>query len=238
MSSTALNPGPTPLRWTVTEFHRLSELGLFKGRRCMLLKGTIWEQHHNDPADPAPRPVKFTRDEYRWMAEQGVFYGRRVQLIRGEVFEMSPMLEPHVSGVALTQYALQAAFGAGHFVRTQAPLDAGTPSDPEPDVAVVPGGPRTYTQAPPASATLLVVEVADSTLYFDTTTKAELYATAGIKDYWVLDVENRRLHVFRDPQPLPDGGASYHDHRTLGPADTVSPLAVPSASLRVSDLLP
>jgi Uma2 family endonuclease len=85
-----------------------------------------------------------------------------------------------------------------------------------------------------------VVEVADSTLDQDTTTKAELYATAGIPDYWVLDVDGRRLLVFRDPAPLPTGlgATAYQTHLMLNPTDTVSPLATPTAVIRVADLLP
>ena len=84
--------------------------------------------------------------------------------------------------------------------------------------------------------------MSDSTLAFDTTTKAELYATAGVPEYWVLDIENRQLHVFRDPQPLPLpedlAATAYRTRLTLAPTDRVSPLAAPAASILVSDLLP
>ena len=80
----------------------------------------------------------------------------------------------------------------------------------------------------------------ESSLFFDTTTKAELYATAGIPDYWVIDLENRQLLVYRDPVPLPAGlgATAYPTHLTFGPNDCVSPLAVPTASVKVADLLP
>ena len=86
----------------------------------------------------------------------------------------------------------------------------------------------------------LVIEVSDTTLDSDTTVKAELYATAGIADYWVLDLNNRRLLIFRDPAPLPAGlgGTAYRTHLTLGPADAISPLAAPTVSFRVAELLP
>jgi Uma2 family endonuclease len=107
-------------------------------------------------------------------------------------------------------------------------------------VAVIPGAKRNYTDHPTVAA--LLVEIADTTLSKDITTKAELYATAGIADYWVLDVENRQLHIFRDPQPLPLptelAATAYQTHLTLGSNDTVSPLAAPNAVIRVADLLP
>ena len=83
-----------------------------------------------------------------------------------------------------------------------------------------------------------MVEVADSTLARDTTVKAEMYATAGIADYWVLDLAHRELLVFRDPATLPDGGAAYRTHFTLDATESVSPLAMPGATVRVLDLLP
>jgi hypothetical protein len=85
---------------------------------------------------------------------------------------------------------------------------------------------------------LLIVEVADTTLDSDTTVKAEMYATAGIADYWVLDIDGKQLLVFRNPAPIPDGGATYRDKMTLGPNDTVAPLAAPNSPIRVADLLP
>ena len=86
----------------------------------------------------------------------------------------------------------------------------------------------------------MVVEVADTSLFIDTTTKAELYATAGVPDYWVLDVTNRQLHIFRDPLPLPAGlgTTAYRTHQTLNSTDTIAPLAAPNHIITVSDLLP
>jgi Uma2 family endonuclease len=185
------------------------------------------------PADP--RPWKWTREQYHRLGEQGFFHGKRVELIRGEVIEMSPMKEPHACGIALTSESLRTAFGDGFYVRTQVPLSLGC-SEPEPDVAVVVGSPRDYT-SPPTTA-LLIVEIADSTLFYDTTTKAELYAEAGVADYWVLDVANRRLLVFRDPEPLSAGGTAYRTHLTLFETDRVSPLAAPTVTIAVKDLLP
>ena len=78
----------------------------------------------------------------------------------------------------------------------------------------------------------LVVEVADSSLDFDTNEKRLLYARAGIREYWVVDINGRRLLVYRDPQ-----GGDYATQQTFGPAESVSPLAVPSATVRVADML-
>ena len=148
--------------------------------------------------------------------------------------------EPHAAGVGTVAEVLRAVFGAGYWVREEKPLDVNTDNDPEPDVVVVPGNTRTYRNAPTApdvSLALVVVEVAHATLDQDTTTKAELYATAGVKDYWVLDVENDRLLVFRDPQPLA-GVTAYRTHLTLTAGVSVTLLAVPGVSIAVADLIP
>ena len=168
-----------------------------------------------------------------------VLQDQKTHLIRGVIY-VEPFMNPsHAAGVRLVAIALEAVFAVGHDVRCQLPVDLDLYSLPLPDVAVVPGSPRDYLTAHP-TAFNLIVDVADSTLFDDTTTKAELYAEAGVANYWVLDVLNRQLIVFRDPAPLPAalGGVAYRTKLTLAAADTVSPLAAPQASIAVADLLP
>lgn len=192
-------------------------------------------------APPVPnRPFRFSLGQYLEMGNRGYFDHARVELIHGEIVEMSPMNWPHHICVGLVTDALAAAFPADHFVDVQqvfpipnSPLG----SAPQPDVAVVPGARRDYADHP--TAAVLIVEVSHSTLTFDLRTKAELYATANVPEYWVLDVEGRELHVFRDPHPLPLpqdlATTAYATHLTFGPDAAVSPLA---ATVRVADLLP
>ncbi len=232
---------PVPIRWRVNEFHNMASLGIFRDQRCVLIHGVILEQHHGDPADPDPRRVRYTRDQYRAMAEHGFFLGWRVLLINGEILQTAAMLEPHAAGISLVADALRAVFAPGYLVRVQMPLDVATNSDPEPDVVVVPGNARTYAQSLTAPAALLapvVVEVADTSLSLDTTTKPELYATAGVLDYWVLDVMNNVLMVFREPYDLAGGTKTYRTCITYTTADTVTLLAVPGVTIPVADLLP
>ncbi len=188
------------------------------------------------PAIPV-RSFRFSREQYHRLGELGFFDGKRVELIRGEILEMSPINWPHQLGKIKLARALSSAFAGIGWVNEQGPLAAGD-SEPQPDVAVIPGHPEDYAEHPRTA--LLVAEVADTTLADDTTTKAELYATAGIADYWVLDLNGRQLHVFRDPQPLPHAldATAYRAHDVLQPTDSVSPLAAPTASILVADLLP
>jgi Uma2 family endonuclease len=189
------------------------------------------------PAACGPRPWRWTREDYYKLGELGFFDGKRVELIFGEIVEMSPIGWHHRVACRKTAELLERLFAGVGWVDRAEPIEL-TQGDPQPDVAVFPGRFEDYTAHP--TTALLIVEVADTTLAYDTTTKAGLYATASIADYWVLDVVSRQLHVFRDPQPLPQGlGATgYKTHTTLGPTATVTPLGAPGATVRVADLLP
>ena len=146
---------------------------------------------------------------------------------------------PHATGVTLVHQWLSQLALKGHYPRMQLPLDLGADIEPLPDLALVLGTARDYAVDHPTPAqTLLVVEVADSSLHFDLTTKAELYAEAGVAEYWVLDVLNGRLTVLRSPAPLPPGGHAYQSTTTYQPADSVATLAAPNAPVLVSELLP
>jgi Uma2 family endonuclease len=181
----------------------------------------------------------WTVDRFHYLGDLGLFEGRRAMLINGVVVEAGPMNPPHAIAGEKTEDAVRATFGPGWRVRVQKPLVLGQTIDPEPDVAVVRGTP---TLGPHPATAELVVEISDTSLAYDLTTKAELYATARIADYWGLDVDGRRLHVFRDPTPLPTvlGAAAYRTHLEFGPGDVVTPLAAPAAAaaVRVADLLP
>jgi Uma2 family endonuclease len=168
----------------------------------------------------------------------GFFQGQRVMLIDGEILAMPPMNRDHANGIIHALQAVQAAFGPGFTVRPQLPLDLGQTTDPEPDIAVVRGSARDHPETP--TIAVLVIEVADSSLAYDLGDKASLYAAAEIPDYWVVDVIQKRLHVFREPKtdPLAPPGSSYSNHVFLQRGESVAPLAVPGSSIQVDDLLP
>jgi Uma2 family endonuclease len=181
-------------------------------------------------ASTGPRLARWTCSEFHHFGDLGLFEGRHAMLIHGVLLEQGPMNPPHAITLGLVEGAVQAAFGAGWWLRHQSPPVFGKDTDPEPDLAVVLGRPRDYSGHP--TTAILIVEVADTSLQFDTIDKRTLYAAAGIPEYWVVDVNGRRLLVYRDPQ-----GGDYETRLTLGPADVVSPLAVPASSVRVADLL-
>jgi Uma2 family endonuclease len=158
-------------------------------------------------------------------------------LVDGEIYLMAIPGPSHNSGVGLADYKLKAVFASGYFVRVQMPLVLGQHSDPVPDVAVAKGSPRDNLTHP--TTALVVVEVADTSLDIDTGSKSQLYAAAGIADYWVVDLNNRLLIVHRDPQPDPSNliGASYATVTSFAPGQSVTPVAAPTVTIPVADLL-
>ncbi len=191
-----------------------------------------------DERDVVPR--RWTRAEYDRMVEVGVLgEDDRVELIDGEILTMSPQDSLHSTAVSLASEALRAAFaGAGH-VRSQCPIALDEVSEPEPDLAVVSGGIRDYAQEHPTTA-LLIVEVALATLAYARRRKSSLYARAGIPEYWVINLRDRCLEVYRGPAPREDAryGYEYAVVEHLSAGGTVTPLLAPAASIAVADLLP
>ncbi len=187
----------------------------------------------------SPRPYRWTIAEYQRLHRAGLFPRNNTLLVGGEILEMPTPGPRHSVVLRRADRWLSGVCPAGHHVRNQAGFDVGTRNDPGPDLAVVPGDDTDYLTANPRTAAL-VVEVADSSLALVTTEKAELYATAGVPEYWVFDLEHNQLVVFRDPTPLPAGlgATAYRTHLTFGPTDTVAPLAAPAAVVTVADLLP
>ena len=180
-----------------------------------------------------PSPLRWTRDMYERIAERGGLDGLRVELVHGYILDkMSPQGGPHSTGIGLAQEVLSEVFSEGAYVRVQLPIRALNQSEPEPDLAVVAGTPRDYTNEHP-SAALLVVEVSHSTLATDRTKKLSVYAESGFPEYWILNIEDSCLEVYRDPD-----GTTYRTRSTLQENDCVSPLTRSTATIPVSDLLP
>jgi len=190
-----------------------------------------------------PRPVpefhgqSWTLDDFNDMPNPERFEGRRLFLLGGEIWEQGRMNPPHAAHLDLALEVVRDSFPADFRARCQLGMSLSDGTVVLPDILVVRGTARTFLNSHPKTADL-IVEVSDTTLFFDTTTKAELYATAGVPDYWVLDVNARRLLVFRDPQPVAGNGFSYRSSHTFADTDTVAPLAAPTQTVRVADLLP
>ncbi len=186
-----------------------------------------------------PRPYRWTREEYLHMIDLGWFADKRVELIGGEVIEMPSQYDLHLAAIIKGLDALRLAFGSGYTVRPQGSLDLSPHGIPDPDLAVTAGS-LTGVARTIAKSALLVVEVSDSSLAYDRNHKAPLYAAGGIADYWIVNLVQRQVEVYRDA--VVDStqlfGFRYNSRTILDPVDAVSPLAVPQASITVADLLP
>jgi Uma2 family endonuclease len=182
---------------------------------------------------------RWTRLEYERLVELGAFHGESLELIGGQLLVAEPQHPYHAAGINQLEYALRAILPPGWIVRTQLPVSLDDLSEPEPDLAVVPGHPGDYRDSHPARPAL-VVEVAESSLAFDRLDKASLYARAGIEDYWILNLVDRVLEVYRDPAPDSTAiyGWRYRSVTALAPPAVVVPLAFPNDRVGVADLLP
>jgi Uma2 family endonuclease len=178
-----------------------------------------------------PRRHRITVDEYHRMAEEGLLApDARVELIEGEIVEMPPIGTRHAAAVDLLGELLHAAIGQRAIVRCQGPIRLDDFSEPQPDFAVLVRRDDFYRERHPTAAdVLLAIEVSDSSLSRDRVTKAALYAGHGIREYWVIDVETAKIHVFRAPQ-----GAGYGEARSPSESAVLTLSWLPDTSVDVS----
>jgi Uma2 family endonuclease len=187
-----------------------------------------------------PRVLKWTQDDLYAMDEANLLElkDRRVELIDGQILvfgKQEPLycaVRTHARGI------LSDAFGEGWYVQEFSPLDVGEYFLPIPDLAMIRGKIRDR-KAHPTSADL-IVEVAVSSVKYDRTDKASVYARAGIQDYWIINVTRRRVEVFRQPIANVDApfGFRYAEVQTFEEDKSIRPLAKPDALIAVADLLP
>jgi Putative restriction endonuclease len=195
---------------------------------------------------------KWTKKEYHKLAELGFFDNMRVEFMDGEIIVntdyeivrkgedlIMTMNNPHAVAIRLILAVLHKIFDENYLIDSQLPLNFGDDAEPEPDIAVIQGNPRDFIESHPQNATL-IIEVSDTTLYYDRNRKASLYAKFLIQDYWVLNLKNRKLEVYRSPMEDENAyyGFSFSEKQTFSETDEVSPLAKSDARIKVADLLP
>src|SRR5690349_7732204 len=182
---------------------------------------------------------RWKRTEYERLVGLGIFEGEPIELIGGQLVVAEPQHPYHTSSLNAVEYAIRASLPFGWLVRTQSPVSLDEESEPEPDLVVVPGRPSDYRAAHPSAAPVLVIEVAESSLTFDRLQKGSLYARAGVHDYWIVNLVDRLLEVYRDA--IADASAPYgwryRSMTSLGRADVAVPLAFTSSRIAVADLL-
>ncbi|PSN14094.1 hypothetical protein C7293_13225 [filamentous cyanobacterium CCT1] len=175
--------------------------------------------------------TRWTLDDYHRMIEAGLFVDRRVELLNGLVVEMAPEGPDHVDlSTDADELFVEQARGR-YRVRVAKPMSiAATGSEPEPDIALVKR--KSYRQGHPEPADIyLIIEFSNTTLAKDTNEKRQAYAAAGIQDYWVANLKDKELIVYRQPV---DGDYQIEQHLRQG---TVTPLAFPDIAVAVESLI-
>lgn len=214
-------------RWTSDEYHHMAEMDLFDGARVELLDGDIWQVHASDY-------YRWTPEQYHRLIEAGFFDDGRVEMLGGLVWDMTGQMTPHATGVRLATLLLEEVF-PGCEVRSQFPIVLPDGTEPEPDISVAPGTPLDYAENHPrGDELLLAVEVSDSSLVKDRGPKLVSYAQAFVAEYWIVNLVNRQIEVYRQPSPA----GIYSDFKVYLLGESVAPLNAPGKVVAVADLLP
>ena len=229
---------PKVHKFNVTEYYRLGDLGFFFEKRVELIEGDVLDRYEV----PDPRLHLWTSSEFYQMTEANLFDGRRVELIDGRVMEMG---EPHrLYGRAVKKAVriLDRVFGEDYCVREQAPLNLDGLdhySQPKPAIAVVKDRQENDDDELPIHAKL-VLEVSSNTLRFDREKKASLFAEARIPEYWILNLLQRQLEVFRRPvaDAAPAFWFSYAKKLVFKDGESVALRDKPDHLIQVTDLMP
>jgi Uma2 family endonuclease len=182
-----------------------------------------------DTASLAPQTTRtLRREEYDRLVASGAFEDERIELIEGVLVTMSPNEPEHANPVqVLTQILVLALVGRA-VVRIQLPVVAARESEPEPDVLVAPLG--DYRHAHPSEAHC-VIEVANSSVSKDRNIKAPLYAASGFREYWLVNVPEQVVEIFRAPGPEQYGQRTRH-----GVGETIALEAFPDVRVEIARL--
>ena len=176
----------------------------------------------------------FTRQEYHRMGAVGILKETdRVELIHGEIIEMSPIGRRHYAFVNNLSRLLILALGDRAIVAVQGPIALAEDTEPEPDLAVIRRRTPSYKDREAyAEDAFILIEVAETSLAYDLSTKLQLYAAAGIPEYWVVDCVAESVEIHRAPHA---GG--YGDvARVADPAGSVALQAFPDVVLTLAEI--
>ena len=177
----------------------------------------------------------FTIAEYDQMLDTGILPQEdRVELIAGEIVAMSPIGRRHAACVRKLTRVLSRLLGERTQISVQNPIAIPDWSEPNPDVALLVPRADYYANAHPAARNIQVlIEVADTSLDYDTQIKTPLYAQASVREVWVIDLTNERVAVHTRPQ-----AGEYTRVRTYGHQDSFTSQRFSGVEFLVKDLLP
>lgn len=170
--------------------------------------------------------------EYHKMAEVGILKPTdKVELVHGEIIEMSPVGSKHASIVKRLSRLLNEIAKNGATIGVQDPVVLDISNEPEPDISILKYRADDYSESHPGSEDVLIlIEVSDSTYHYDREVKTSLYAKNSIPEFWIIDVQRRRIEVY-----LSSDGSEYLRREVLGINDKVSVL---SQQIAISEIFP
>ena len=185
------------------------------------------------------RSIRFTVDEYFKMSAAGLFDGKRVELIEGRIFRVPAQAHPHRWAVSKATWAFRRRFDAKRFwVVVQGTLPLGRYGAPDPDIHVfaVPEGTAEEQLPKP----FIVVEISDKGYRKDSGPKLRQYASSGIRDYWIVNLQERRIEVYRKPENPTRKRRDwrYADVQFFKPGQKVKLLEYPKIAIAVNELIP
>ena len=178
---------------------------------------------------------RFTVDEYHRMGEAGILNeDDRVELIRGDIVHMSPIGIRHAACVARLNALLMSRLGDRATLWPRNPLTIRPDSEPQPDIILLRYRADFYAGVglPGPGDVALLVEIADTSLRYDRRTKGQLYAEAGVGEYWIVDLDGDAVEIYREPT-----GGAFRVTERVARGGTITPLAFPDTPLAVVDIL-
>lgn len=175
--------------------------------------------------------AKWSLQDYHQMINTGILDDRQVELLRCEIIEMSPEGVPHSFYCRETGEYLRQLLGGRARISEAHPITLPNNSEPEPDIAIVRMPASLYRDRHPQPEDIYwLIEISNSTLVKDLGLKKDIYAEAGIPEYWVMDLSRSVLVVFRDLT------AAGYQSEIQADRGTVSPLAFPDLAIDVGQL--
>jgi Uma2 family endonuclease len=172
------------------------------------------------------------------MAESGVLADEKVELIDGEIVAMRAQKKPHALSVSKTIRALMELFPEPYYVKSQSTCRLSGWSAPEPDIMLLPE--MKDQGRSPHDLPLVVIEVAETTLRYDRVRKGSLYASRGIQDYWIINLPDDQVEIYRSPvkDAQSSFGWKYDQMQPLKRGDRAELLAAPGKVIEVTRMLP
>jgi len=184
-------------------------------------------------AEPTYTRYRFTVEEYRRMGEANVFLsGVRVELIEGEIVDISPIGKRHAARVEALDELLRERLRRTVNIRVQSSVQLDDHSEPEPDISVLKRRDDFYEhELPKPEDVLLLIEVSDTTLEYDSKVKVPLYAHSGIPEVWIINLKDERVEMFAAPS-----GGAYQTTATFSRDEEIQSNSLAALRLKVAEI--